>query len=69
MNYTQPRIRLQNWEEAPVLQLARMDKWKTLRAFPLQPIGKSLDWQPLSYVIVQWEWEETEVNAELFYKD
>jgi len=38
-----------------------MDGWKTLRAFVVDPRDVR------SYVIKQWPWEDTEVNATLFW--
>ena len=48
-----------------VASLVRLDNWSTLRAFPLKDIEPG---EAYSYVIVKWEWEDTEVWAELIFE-
>lgn len=48
----------------PVASLVRLDNWSTLRAFPLKDIEPG---EVYNYVIVKWEWETTEVWAELIF--
>jgi len=58
----QPKMQiLKTWEIYKVISLNWLDKWETLRAFPLRDIPDRDE--PMSYVIVKWEWEQTDVNA------
>ncbi len=62
----QPKMkRLADWEIFKVASIVWMDNGKTCRAFPM---SLEQDWVT-NYVVVKWEWETTEVWAELIFED